>query len=76
MVLKKKPKMPTKEVMAYIKQKNTVTYLELVSKFCSNENNRELRKFVAHNIRQKIYLQINIGTIKRVSKGVYKYNQK
>ena len=75
MVLKKKPKISTKEVMTYIKKQNTVTYLQLISKFCSNENDRELRNFVAHNVRQKIYLQIQRGTIKRISKAKYKYNQ-
>jgi hypothetical protein len=72
----KKPKIPTKDVMKYIKNKKTVTYLQLVSEFCSNEKDRELRKFVAHNIRQKIYLQINRKTIKRVSKGKYRFNEK
>lgn len=76
MVLKKTPKISTEEVMTYIKQKNTVTYLQLISKFCSNENNQELRKFVAHNLRQKIYLQIQRGTLKRISRGKYRYNQK
>ncbi len=76
MVLKKRPKIPTSNVMEYIYQKNTVTYLELISKFCSNENNKELRDFVAHNLRQKIYLQIKRGTLKRISRGKYKYNQK
>jgi len=60
--------------MKYIEKKKTVTYLQLVSKFCSNERDTELRNFVAHNLRQKIYLQINRGTLKRVSKGKYKFN--
>lgn len=72
----KKPKIATKDVMDYIKKKNTVTYLQLISKFCVDENNKELRKFVGHNIRQKIYLQTNRGTIKRISKGIYRYNLK
>ena len=57
-----KTKISTKDVMSYIKKEKTVTYLQLVSKFCPNENDRELRTFVAHNVRQKIYLQINRGT--------------
>jgi len=60
--------------MSYIKKEKTVTYLQLVSKFCPNENDRELRTFVAHNVRQKIYLQINRGTLRRISKGKYRYN--
>jgi len=76
MALKKKPKIATKDVMAYIKKKKTVTYLELISEFCSNEKDRELRKFVAHNIRQKIYLQTKRNTLKRISQGKYRYNQK
>ena len=71
----KKPKIPTRDVMAYIEKEKTVTYLQLVSKFCPNENDKDLRKFVAHNVRQKIYLQINRGTLKRISKGKYRFNQ-
>jgi len=70
----KKPKISTKDVMSYIKKEKTVTYLQLVSKFCPNENDKELRNFVAHNVRQKIYLQTNRGTLKRISKGKYRYN--
>jgi hypothetical protein len=73
-VVFKKPKISTKDVMKYIEKEKTVTYLQLISKFCSNENDRELRNFVAHNLRQKIYLQINRGTLKRLSQGKYKFN--
>jgi len=76
MGLKTKPKIPTKEVMAFIKKKKAITYLQLVAEFCPDSNNQELWNFVAHNIRQKIYLQINRGSIKRISRGKYKYNQK
>jgi cobalamin biosynthesis protein CbiD len=72
----KKPKISTKDVMEYIKKKKTATYLELIAEFCSNENDRELRKFVAHNIRQKIYLQTHRKSLVRISKGKYKYNPK
>ena len=70
----KKPKISTKDVMQYIQKEKTVTYLQLISKSCSNEKDRELRHFVAHNLRQKIYLQINRETIKRISKGKYMFN--
>ena len=59
--------------MDYIKKKEVVTYLQLVAEFCPDTQNKELREFVGHNIRQKIYLQINRRTIKRISKGKYKY---
>ena len=73
MVLRTKPKIATKDVMDYIKKKEVVTYLQLVAEFCPDSKNLELRKFVGHNIRQKLYLQINRRTIKRISKGKYKY---
>jgi hypothetical protein len=73
-VVFKKPKISTKDVMKYIEKEKIVTYLQLISKFCSNEKDRELRNFVAHNLRQKIYLQINRGTLKRISQGKYKFN--
>ena len=76
MTLKKKPKISTKDVMSFIKKEKEITYLQLVAKFCPDSTNQELWNFVAHNIRQKIYLQINRGTIKRISRGLYKYNQK
>jgi hypothetical protein len=76
MTLKKKPKISTKEVMAFIKKKDTVTYLQLIAEFCPDNKNKELRKFVGHNIRQKMYLQNSSGRIKRISRGKYKYNYK
>lgn len=76
MVLRTKPKISTKEVMAFIKKKDVVTYLQLVDAFCPDSSNRELWNFVAHNIRQKIYLQNLSGKIKRISRGKYKYNHK
>jgi len=72
----RKPKISTKEVMDYIQKKGVVTYLQLLARFCPDNKNTELRKFVGHNIRQKIYLQTNRGTLKRISRGKYKYNQK
>jgi len=75
MVLKK-PKIATRDVMIFIKKKGIVTYLQLLAHFCPDNKNKELRKFVGHNIRQKLYLQTNRGTIKRISRGKYKYNQK
>lgn len=62
--------------MNYIKKKKLVTYLQLVEEFCPDNKNQELWNFVAHNIRQKIYLQIKRNTLKRISRGKYKYNQK
>lgn len=76
MALKKKPKISTKEVMAFIKRKDIVTYLQLVAEFCPDSKDQELRKFVGHNIRQKMYLQNSSGRIKRISRGKYKYNYK
>ena len=76
MVLHKKLKISTKEVMNFIQKKDVVTYLQLVAEFCPNPIDKELRKFVGHNIRQKMYLQINRGTVKRISRGKYKYNMK
>lgn len=76
MTLNKKPKISTKEVMTFIKKKDVVTYLQLVAEFCPDNKNQELRKFVGHNIRQKMYLQNSSGRIKRISRGKYKYNYK
>lgn len=76
MTLNKKPKISTKEVMAFIKKKDVITYLQLVAEFCPDNKNQELRKFVGHNIRQKMYLQNSSGRIKRISRGKYKYNYK
>jgi len=76
MVLRKKPKIATRDVMDFIKRKKLVTYLQLVEEFCPDNQNKELRKFVGHNIRQKLYLQTNRETIKRISRGKYKYNLK
>ncbi len=72
----KKPKIAIEDVMIYIKKRKLVTYLQLVEEFCPDNNNKELWDFVAHKIRQKIYFQIKRGTIKRVSRGKYKYNHK
>jgi len=76
MTLKQKPKISTKEVMTFIKKKDVVTYLQLVAEFCPDNKYQELWNFVAHNIRQKIYLQNLSGRIKWISRGKYKYNYK
>ena len=76
MTLNKKPKISTKEVMTFIKKKDVVTYLQLVAEFCPDNKDQELWNFVAHNIRQKIYLQNSSGRIKWISRGKYKYNYK
>ena len=61
-----------KDVLDYIKNKDEVTYSELVSEFCPTDK-KYLRAYLAHNLRQKIWYHIKKGTIKSVSRGVYKY---
>ncbi len=72
--LQKKPKIATKEILNFIEKNDVITYLQLVAHFCHNNKDKELRKFVGHSIRQTMYLQIKRGTVKRISRGKYKYN--